>query len=271
MSHIPVLQVYSKTLPGAWEQAVKACWNEGAKISTEYDREEHPPSRDCTMIMVVENPYNEPRIHRAMPCGLEDLEVYRQEVLFGIHDDWADGEGEHWRYTYHSRLMNYDLPGLAAIDQIESALEKLAEAPHTRRAQAVTWQVWSDVFEDDPPCLQRLWFRILDNRLHMNVHIRSNDAFKAAFMNMFAFSALQGLMAGRLHAKTGEDIFVGQYVHMADSFHIYGKDFSEFEKFLETLEKREWEDRTWTTAQAEPHFQQARFRLVGEAREKSNG
>ena len=92
---IPVLKVETDTIPEAWEKSVIECWNNGARIKTEYDKAGDPPSRDCTMIMVIRIPFREPRIHRAFPGGLDDLEVYRQEVVNGVHDHWiAPREGK---------------------------------------------------------------------------------------------------------------------------------------------------------------------------------
>ena len=83
---IPFLTVRAKTLPLAWEKAVLLCWAKGAPVCTEYDRAGDPPSRDCTMAITVTAPLAEPRIHRAFPGSLEDLEIYRREVVKGIHD-----------------------------------------------------------------------------------------------------------------------------------------------------------------------------------------
>ncbi len=91
--------------------------------------------------------------------------------------------------------------------------------------------------------------------------MRSNDAFKAAFMNMFAFIELQKLIADEISKKLGRTIAVGQYTHMADSFHIYGSYFEEFKGFLDTVEKRSFEDRVWTMEFAEPMFAEARIKL----------
>ena len=66
-SEIPVFLISDKSLPAVWEKAVLKLWEEGAQIKTEYDKPEDPPSRDCTMIMVVNQPLSEPRIHRAFP------------------------------------------------------------------------------------------------------------------------------------------------------------------------------------------------------------
>ena len=135
--NIPTLCVTGKTLPEAWENAVLACWRNGVAIKTEYDRAGDPPSRDCTILCTVEDPFAEPRIHRAFPGGLEDLEIYRQEVVDGIHDHWIAPEEGKWTYTYHKRLFAYEIEG-EAIDQIAAIVNKLAETGHTRRAQAIT-------------------------------------------------------------------------------------------------------------------------------------
>jgi thymidylate synthase len=79
----------------------------------------------------------------------------------------------------------------------------------------------------------------------MNVRFRSNDAYKAAFMNMFALIRLQQKMAERISEISGLQIHVGRYCHMADSYHIYGSYFKEFEtRFLGAIGKRTFEQRT---------------------------
>lgn len=260
---IPVLKVDAGTLPEGWERSVIACWNEGAAIRTEYDKEGDPPSRDCTMIVSVAEPFAEPRIHRCFPGGLDDLEVYRQEVIHGVHDHWIDPAAGKWEYTYSERLFKYSAEG-KVVDQIDYVVKKLSEAPHTRRAQAVTWKAWVDPQAYDPPCLQRLWFRIHEDALTLNVHLRSNDAYKAAFMNMFVFTDLQRTVAERVSERMGKAISVGGYVHMADSYHIYGSYFDEFKGFLDTVAQRTFEERVWATAIAEPFFEDGRKRVEGE-------
>jgi thymidylate synthase len=258
---LPVVQITAQTLPEAWEKAVLQTWEQGARISTQYDKPTDPPSRDS--VIVVTDPMSEPRIHRAFPGGIVELEAYRQEVVEGIHDHWVNPAEGKWEYTYHERLAAYSVPGLPKpIDQIEYAINALAEAPHTRRAQAITWKPWEDAGIHDPACLQRLWFRVFGDELVMNVHMRSNDAFKAAFMNMYAFTDLQRLVADELSARIGRKIGVGQYTHIADSFHIYGAYFEEFEGFLKTLEARSFEDRTFRTEDVQEIIQEAREQIA---------
>ena len=242
------IHITEPSLPLAWEHAVIACWETGESFPTEYDKPGDPNSRDVTALIHVTDAAAEPRIHRAFPGGLADLEKYRSEALYGVHDHWIDPASGKWEYTYHQRLRQYDVPTLGVFDQIDGVVRRLSAAPHSRRAQAVTYQVWNDMDIDDPTCLQRLWFRISDGRLHMNCHMRSNDAFKAAFMNMYAFTELQAEVAARL------DVQVGSYMHIADSFHIYGSYFDEFEGFLKTVDGREVDDRVYTTDFAQDFF-----------------
>jgi thymidylate synthase len=104
--------------------------------------------------------------------------------------------------------------------------------------------------------------------LNMNCHWRSRDAYKAAYMNVFALTDLQRVIAARIAERTGRPVRVGRYADLVDSFHIYGSYFGEFEGFLKMVEKRTFEERTWSSGYAEPVFAEARERL---RREKAEG
>lgn len=267
MSRIPSFHVDENNLAAAWEKAVLCCWYNGIQLKTEYDKEGDPPSRDCTMTIHVREAFAEPRIHRAFPGGLEDLEVYRQEVINGIHDHYMSVEGG-WKYTYHQRLFEY--PALrGATDQILFIIGKLAETPYSRRAQAITWDVNTDINIDDPPCLQRVWCRMSSNDadelyLNMNTHWRSRDGYKAAYMNMFALTELQKVIAHEISLDLEKDVHIGSYTDISDSFHIYGSYFSDFEGFLKSVEDRDFEQRTWTTEFAKPIFEETAAKIAQE-------
>jgi thymidylate synthase len=261
-------------LPEAWEKTVLKCWEEGDRARTEYDKPSDPESRDCTATIVVARPFKEPRIHRAFPGGLEELEVYRQEVVHGIHDHWVDPASGKWSYTYHQRLFAYEVLDekgqKSTVDQFAFIIDKLSQAPHTRRAQAITWKVEVDPTVDDPACLQRIWFRIFQDELRCNVHMRSNDAFKAAFMNMWAFTDLQRYVCEEVTKRLGRPIRPGAYSHIVDSFHIYGSYFADFRAFLDTLQKRPFAERVWdsTTDLVQSSFQYARDQIAKESKER---
>jgi thymidylate synthase len=197
------------------------------------------------------------------------------EVCEGIKDhcvrDPNDPQDMRWEYTYHQRLFSYEAPTLAPIDQIEHVCRQLAHTPYTRRAQAVTWKVWEDNSCYDPACLQSVWCRIIEESgrrvLSMNVRFRSNDAYKAAFMNVFALVQLQARIAARIAELSGEPVAVGRYCHVADSFHIYGSNLKEFEaRFLGAVQKRSFEQRTMRYEDVRDIMEAARPAILEKAR-----
>jgi thymidylate synthase len=254
--NIPVLFVEGKNLADVWERSVLSVYENGCDIKTEYDKADDPPSKDCTMMMVIAEPFSEPMIHKDMPGGLEDLQEYVMEVLDGIkdhcvRDSSTDQNDTRWEYTYHQRLFEYTVPGLKKpFDQIEMICQKLSETPYSRRTQAITWKVWEDNFCYDPACLQSIWCRLMGGPddewyLNMNVRFRSNDAYKAAFMNMFALIQLHKKMTDRIAEISGKSVKLGRYVHQADSYHIYGSYFKELnDRFLKAIKNTDFEKRT---------------------------
>lgn len=98
-----------------------------------------PPSLDAIMIMVVEDPLAEPRIHLSIPASFKNLWKDRREVVGGVHDCWIDPGSGKWSYTCHQRSFRYPVNS-GEVNQVEYMIKKLAESPHTRRAQAITWK-----------------------------------------------------------------------------------------------------------------------------------
>lgn len=244
---IPVIQIEGDGIAEVWEKSVLALWEKGVDIETEYDKQGAALSKDVTMIMVVRDPFSQPRIHMGFAGGIEDLEKYRQEVVLGIHDHWINPDEGKWTYTYHDRLVNYRIPGndCEAVDQIDYIIEKLSKVSYSRRAQAVTWIPFYDPKTYDPPCLQRIWCRIFQQGeelfLAMNTHWRSRDAYRAAFMNIYGLTELQKYIAEKISDKIEKPVKVGRYVDITDSYHIYGDSLSDFrERFLKLLDKRDF-------------------------------
>lgn len=88
-------------------------------------------------------------------------------------------------------------------------------------------------------CLQNIFARLLDcgdfYSLEMAIHIRSNDALMAAYMNQYAFIYLQWLMSLELSCRLKKRVVPGSYTHFANSYHIYGsrRDDGSVWRFLE--------------------------------------
>lgn len=275
-ANIPAISITADCLPEAWEKAVLAVWDEGLEVKTQYDKPDDPPSRDATVMVAVSNPFCEPRIHKNFPGGPEELESYRQEVIGGIHDHWIDAAAGKWTYTYHERLFAYspvedirnaDSPRpFGQVNQIQYIIDCLSKAGHSRRAQAITWMPTADPDTDDPPCLQRIWCRLVANEagelaLNMNTHWRSRDLYKAWFMNVYALTDLQRTIAERISQARGEPVRVGRYVDISDSLHIYGSYFKEVAREVEKMRRSPFTERAWRSTH--PAFEM----MTHEARE----
>lgn len=273
---VPTINVTAQCLPEAWEKAVVAVWEQGLTIKTQYDKPDDPPSKDATVMITVANPFNEPRIHKNFPGGPEELEAYRQEVVGGIHDHWIDPAAGKWTYTYHERLAAYspvsDLRNantphpFMPVNQLAYIVDALVSCTHTRRAQAITWMPTCDPKTDDPPCLQRIWCRLVQDAagfvLNMNTHWRSRDLYKAWFMNAYALTDLQRIMAEQITAKLGKPVRCGRYVDISDSLHIYGSYFDNAQVEIDKMKKTSFTERAWDSTH--PAFEM----MTQEAREK---
>ena len=269
MQNIPVLFVSERSLALAYEKALTTLHEKGIRLRTEYDKAGDPPSIDATMDITILDPASDPMIHRAFPGGIEDLREYVMEVQ-GAKDHWVknmnDPSDTRWEYTYHGRLAAYgswrELQGAKSvdagpfkIDQVETVIRKLAESPFSRRAQMITWMPNLDRVCYDPPCLQSLWYRILEDDdgvwwLNCNVRFRSNDAWGASFMNMFGFIQFnRDVIAAEVSRRSGRRIELGRLNWHADSYHIYGKDIAVArQRLFDRLSSTPFEERVYNFA-----------------------
>ncbi|MEI6563845.1 MAG: thymidylate synthase [bacterium] len=266
MENIPVLHVMGQSLAETYEKAVCALHENGIRFRTQYDKAGDPASLDSTMNITVIDPLSDPMIHKAFPGGIEDLREYVME-LQGAKDHWVknmnDPADTRWEYTYHGRLANYGASkelrnyesveaGCFKINQIDAVIGKLVKQPFTRQAQMITWMPNMDLECYDPPCLQSLWYRILEDKegvwwLNCNIRFRSNDAWGANFMNMFGFTLFnRDVMASEISRRAGKPVKLGRMNWQADSFHIYGKDIEVArQRLFDRIKTTAFEDRVY--------------------------
>ncbi len=267
MKSIPVLHARGHSLAEAYERALCLLYREGIRFPTQYDKPGDPLSVDATMNITIDDPNADPMIHKAFPGGFADLREYVYE-LEGRKDGWVkninDAEDTRWEYTYHGRLQRYGAwkelhegksrwAGSFEVDQVEHVIAKLVAQPFTRQAQMITWMPNLDLECYDPPCLQSLWYRLLEDEdgtywLNANVRFRSNDAWGANFMNMFGFVQFsRAVIADAVQERSGRKVELGRLNWHADSFHIYGKDLAHAESLLfNRLDSTSFEDRVYS-------------------------
>lgn len=242
---IPTLHVVGDSIPQAYFRAIKAVWENGLAIRTEYDRKNSageyidPPSRDARVLIEVKDPFAQPRFPPISFCeigayigeimGIKDYRVLPFDTLTkAIHGDM---DAHEWPYTYHQRLFAHPDAGGSVVDQVALAVERIAATPYSRRAVATTAVPNLDPYlKEDIPCLRELQLRCPEDSngdlvLNMNTIWRSRDLYKAWGDNLIAVTFLQQTIANQIAARTGRTVRVGSYADYSGSLHIYGQDF----------------------------------------------
>lgn len=244
-ARIPTLHVTGDCIPQAYFRAIKAVWENGYAIRTEYDRKNgagayiDPPSRDARVLIEVKDPFAQPRFPPISFCeigayiaeimGAKDFRVVPFEQLEQAVD--SELSTHEWPYTYHQRLFAHPDKGGSIVDQIEIAVNRVVETPFTRRAVATTAVPNLDPYlKEDIPCLREMQLRCpedTDGNLALNINTvwRSRDLYKAWGDNVIALTFLGQYIARRIAEKSGRTIRMGSYADYSCSLHIYGQDF----------------------------------------------
>ncbi len=242
---IPTLHVVGDSIPQAYFRAIKAVWEQGHAIRTEYDRKNSagefidPPSRDARVLIEVRDPFAQPRFP---PISFCEIGAYIAEIMgakdyrvvpFDQLQEAVHGElsSQQWPYTYHQRLFAHPDAGGSVVDQMALAVERVAATPHSRRAVATTAVPNLDPYlKEDIPCLREVQLRCPEDAdgnlvLNMNTVWRSRDLYKAWGDNLIAITFMQQVLARQISEKTGRPVRVGSYADYSCSLHIYGQDF----------------------------------------------
>ncbi|WP_461190429.1 thymidylate synthase [Arthrobacter sp. Z4-13] len=129
--------------------------------------------------------------------------------------DFSD-DGTTWRAAYGPRLRSWH-----GIDQLEHVRKLLGASPESRRAVMSIFDPATDFSDSkDVPCTNWLHFRLRDNKLDLNVVVRSNDLIWGfSGINTFEWSVLQEMMAHWVGAS------VGEATYFVSSLHLYQRHF----------------------------------------------
>jgi len=246
------LIVKGNSLGEAWENAVRTMMSKG------YNRFVKAPeyqtwTKDSPMIILVSDPFAEPRLSPKAPITKSMADEYTQNLIHGSAKDKENS----FEYTYYSRLRHYPdclvragLPHITdehetkeyvrrisggkcivqRLDQVKEAIEIFKKDPTRRTVVLHTWIPLRDLAKFTPervdtssPCLVLLHPQLVEDKLHMNVVMKTNDLFNAWPGNAYAFSALQKYMADEI------GVGVGHYTHFSVSMQIYEEVFESAE------------------------------------------
>ena len=125
--------------------------------------------------------------------------------------DYSD-DGSTWRAAYGPRLRR--LRG--GTDQLMENLRLLKSEPLTRRSVATLFDPTLDFIESkDIPCTNWIHWLVRQDKLHMNIAVRSNDIIWGfSGINTFEWSVVHELMSGWLGLAVGEQTFFISSLHL---------------------------------------------------------
>ena len=151
--------------------------------------------------------------------GSNSLEFIKEYVA--SYKDEAEEDG-----TIHGAYGPRLFAMRGGIDQIQSVLALLRERPSSRRAVVQLFNA-EDIatHHKEIPCTTTFQFFIRDDRLHMAVTMRSNDAYIGLPRDVFCFTMIQEMVARAL------GVCLGEYIHFAGSMHLYQADIEKTKSY----------------------------------------
>ena len=132
-------------------------------------------------------------------------------------------------YTYGQRIRSH-----FGVDQVEQVVEKLnadAKCGGDFNCSNAVISLWDPTIDGkqtkNTPCLNHLWFRVVQGKLTLTATFRSNDMYSAWVANIMALRCLQIEVAQKL------DISAGELITISQSAHIYQDDWHDAQAIVE--------------------------------------
>ena len=199
----------------------------------------------------IDRPNKPPFASPAFRFGGQALEAYKEQIL--KPRPLVDRPGlPDFSYLYSNLIFDYPTGLCGSVldesgkmlrmdweggngrgngaNQIDYVIEKLTQNPTSRRAVVSLFHPIGHPVQEDPPCLNHIWFAIRSGHLNCHALFRSNDMLSAWGGNAYALAGLQEYVAERLNVP------VGWLETTSLSAHIYfNRDDHELQEF-----KRRW-------------------------------
>ena len=205
MAEVPMITITGSTVPAAWESTNVQVWSYGM---TEMLTGLGKPTKESSVLILIENPGEDPRIHKHFKDNISDLVVDLVEFFSPIFTTTC-----------------------------ETSLKLLVEKPNTKVVYVNTELChWSSR-------LKSMWLRLTDTMLSMNTHWTYQDGFIHAFNDLYVTTYLHRLLALKLSEQLDREITLGRYIAFVDSYYIPGDSFTEIANFLNWIKITKFNDR----------------------------
>lgn len=136
-----------------------------------------------------------------------------QDNNIKIWDEWAGEDGE-LGPVYGVQWRSWPTPDGQHVDQIQGALETLANNPDSRRNIVSAWNVSELDKMALLPCHLLFQLYVVDGTLSMQVYQRSADMFLGVPFNIASYALLTHMFAQQAGLEVGELIWTGGDCHI---------------------------------------------------------
>ncbi|QWR77826.1 thymidylate synthase [Candidatus Magnetomonas plexicatena] len=205
-----MLCIKTKDAASAWEKSFLLLYENGSEL--EFN---NFYKNECAAIE-IDNIYSN-NYSSFFPMSREAIDRINTYIVYG------EGEIEHeWTKLYRERLF-------VKQNYVKTIIDILTVWPDCPRAQVAVWNNETDHNSKIAPCLQILWFKIINESLHLHVHMRTSDCYGKLLMNFNEFIAIQKYVAEKISLKTGK------YVQFIDSLHFHMKDRDDVDRLYKLI------------------------------------
>jgi thymidylate synthase len=128
-------------------------------------------------------------------------------------------------HFYHKKTQN-------GMTQFEWIIDKLRSDHRTRQAIVNINGIEHKYPTKDFPCTTSFQFFIKDKKLHMIVHMRSNDLIFGLCNDLPAFVSFFKKVLDKLNSYKEFDLKMGDYTHMVNSLHVYKRHYEMINKLV---------------------------------------
>lgn len=208
--------ITGSTIGEVWLEIIYRIRSTGVERPTGYDGSWQ---EIINLSATVENERMDREFPGYLPMRLEDVHNYIPYIT-------EAGSEERIKYTYGTRIRNH-----FGKDQLKLVVDKLVKEPDAASAVITLWDI-NDHIVGGSPCLNHIWLRIRESRLHMVATFRSNDMFSAWPLNACGLIGLQQLILKELQEKGLNSLEIGTLTTNSLSAHIYSDCFSYADSIL---------------------------------------
>ena len=248
----PTIIVEETDFRNAWAKQVRNCMRDGLIIVANSKSKSIVNTRDINSVIVLTGnsiiQIINKQLHDQFPTkGLhldEYIKTFTYEYLHK-HLMLSDEDTAKFKYLYIERLAHYNN---GEIDQIGRLYDKLREDGINRQTQIITWNPKVDFpvhtpKGHDPPCLQRIWIRVLEEPTYnydlnikerkgiatagkVEIHLtwRSRDLYAAWMSNIIAVIHML------IEYVLKDEYEIVKIVDFCNSLHIYESDWEQASK-----------------------------------------